>query len=309
MTHSSEANTILSLVQDSFAAQQIPDEPHVLDDQAFVARWADDRLTSDEQRSLIDHLTRCPQCRRALNTMIECGLLSAPTADFAQPVTDTPQTRTEQPEVMPTRIRSFRSRLALTATVAALLFAGVWFVNHTPRVDHSIAQLDYRLDRDFGYTLDGFKQEKAGGSAPLDASQPRSEVHQIKEYQTSIARSPNSVELRINYGYLLLKSGKIDEALSQSQKAVDLSSENPACQLLLGNALFAKARDRETLKASLAAFETALKLDPENFDALLNRAITLQRLSPDEPLYSEWEKVLERNNDDALRRSIIAMFF
>jgi tetratricopeptide (TPR) repeat protein len=101
-----------------------------------------------------------------------------------------------------------------------------------------------------------------------------------KALTQAIQLSGNSnVTALIDLGRLELRVGNVDGALAHARKAVETESGNPGGHTLLGECL----QKRDELVKAQAAFETALRLDPEDLVARLGLANTLRDIGARAP--------------------------
>lgn len=84
-------------------------------------------------------------------------------------------------------------------------------------------------------------------------------------YREALAAAPGDAEALINFGRLLRRLGRGEEALDQYRRALALSPGSPLAQLRVGETLTALGRPQE----AVAAFEAAVAMHPD-FSALHN---------------------------------------
>ena len=160
-----------------------------------------------------------------------------------------------------------------------------------------------RLDRDFGFTLGGTSSQKAlplGGPPTPSPAQSR----WLAEYARAVARFPGSVPLRLNYGDLLLRLDRPDDALVQFQAAATADPRSAAAQTGVGLAAF-NAGDR---KLACEAFRQATVLEPPSVSATLNLAICLEAEGQHAAAVPLWRALLAMPLDNRLRQSIRVRF-
>ena len=109
------------------------------------------------------------------------------------------------------------------------------------------------------------------------------------QYRAEAAKAPEDPQLQFNLGTASYKSGKYDEALNAFQAALNVQEiplQNKA-YYNMGNALYRqgqgteKSDPKDTIQkweSSVQAYEGALKLDPEDQDAVFNRDFVKKRL-------------------------------
>jgi Ca-activated chloride channel family protein len=110
------------------------------------------------------------------------------------------------------------------------------------------------------------------------------------EYGRALARAPNDVKLQYNLGVAAYKSGeyaKAGDALGRSLHADRLDLQENA-YYDLGNVLFRVGQETvakqpeqttEKWKKSIASYESALKLNPKDQDAIYNRDLVKRKLA------------------------------
>jgi tetratricopeptide (TPR) repeat protein len=406
---SSKQERLLEILQQSFAAQPVPDEPHVADDHALLVRWSDGGLSDSDRDHLLDHLARCPECREVLQTLLECGVLQHPEAEPAGADQDDPgaghDTATVDAGWSPGRVtptnhqmprdrspsRSSRVLRMAFGVVAAMVLIAVFLsldserpfdervarlenqlsndpqatldaaVNLLPEADTSderrrltsliessgfeggrqmlsqrrfdeveslavrltalgiesgrllnlVLQADQqvqeplllamndRLDRDFGYELTGRTLIKSPVSlTPKELS--LDEQQRLHQFAEAVQKFPRQIELRLNYGMLLLKAGRKDDAQAQFEAARDIQPESSSAHLGLGLVLF----ERRKFQEALDEFQLAARLEPLRDDVTLNLAITLERLDRKADARSVWIELQNSTSDTLLRDRI-----
>ena len=107
------------------------------------------------------------------------------------------------------------------------------------------------------------------------------------------ARFPDDQEVLFNYGMMFSDQGRLDQACRLLEQLVELAPGHSPGWTALG---VAHARNRDKQRG-LAAFQTALQLDPANAYAMRNAAAILAETSPTDaiPLY---EKAVELLPED-----------
>lgn len=405
----SKQERLLEILQRSFAAQPIPDEPHVADDHALLMRWSDGGLSEPDREHLLDHLSRCPECRDVLQTLLECGVLQLPEAGPDQFEHDVPgvahdsvATGAVQPpdRVTPQSQQTqggeswWQSRrvlrMSLSMAAAMILIAVFLSLDSERPFDERVARLESqfsdnpqatldaavhllpeagtpderrritsliessgfeggrrmlsqrrfdevesladrlltlgiesgrllnlvlqadqqveeplllamndRLDRDFGYELTGRTLIKSPVSlTPKELS--LDEQQRLHQFSEAVQKFPRQMELRLNYGMLLLKAGKKDDAQAQFEAARDIQPESSSAHLGLGLVLFERRRFPEALDE----FQLAARLEPSRDDVKLNLAITLERLDRTADARSVWLELQNTTSDTLLRDRI-----
>ncbi|MEE2900834.1 MAG: tetratricopeptide repeat protein, partial [Myxococcota bacterium] len=88
-----------------------------------------------------------------------------------------------------------------------------------------------------------------------------------------------NISALLELGFLELRVGNIDGALTHAEKAVSVEAGNPGGHVLLGNCL----HRRDELELARKAYKTALKLDPDDLAARLGLANTLRDIGARAP--------------------------
>jgi tetratricopeptide (TPR) repeat protein len=94
------------------------------------------------------------------------------------------------------------------------------------------------------------------------------------QYQKAIEINPNFADAHNNLGIALIQNRRLDEAINQFQKALDLDPNNGEARYNLGNCLLQKGQ----LDQAIFQFQEALRLNPGDSDAQNNLA-TAQALA------------------------------
>jgi tetratricopeptide (TPR) repeat protein len=104
------------------------------------------------------------------------------------------------------------------------------------------------------------------------------------------ARFPNDQDVLYNYGMMLSDQGRLDQACRLLERLVEIVPGHSHGWTALG---VAHARNRDKQRG-LAAFQTALQLDPANAYAMRNAAAILAQASPADaiPLYEKAAELL-----------------
>jgi Ca-activated chloride channel family protein len=134
---------------------------------------------------------------------------------------------------------------------------------------------------------------QGANASPRDAERAYHEgkfKQSADEYGRALAHSPNDVKLQYNLGVAAYKSGeyaKAGDALGRSLHADRLDLQENA-YYDLGNVLFRVGQETvakqpeqttEKWKKSIASYESALKLNPKDQDAIYNRDLVKRKLA------------------------------
>jgi tetratricopeptide (TPR) repeat protein len=109
-------------------------------------------------------------------------------------------------------------------------------------------------------------------------------------YERGIAEFPSDVDLRLNYGQYLLERSDPESARAQFATAKELDPDSVEADLGLGIAAF----QFDELDASVEQFQAVLARDSGNLQAMLNLAISLQRMGRTEEAISWFTQLRER---------------
>ena len=152
-------------------------------------------------------------------------------------------------------------------------------------------------------------------------------------YRRLIASLPNLAVARFNFACFLRRGGRLEEALVEHQKAIDLGIDHPEEVLSNMGVIFTELRRdesaREYLERALAVdpgyipalynlallheefgdqqqalrlFEKILGLDPAHYNALIHIAHAQPVADPDDPVVKKLRRALRRSHMDALTR-------
>lgn len=64
-----------SILRDAFDTEATATTVHPIDDEELLLRWADRRLSDEENADMLEHLAACSACRKGVAEMIEHGIL------------------------------------------------------------------------------------------------------------------------------------------------------------------------------------------------------------------------------------------
>jgi tetratricopeptide (TPR) repeat protein len=134
------------------------------------------------------------------------------------------------------------------------------------------------LREHYDYELDGQQLIKSMTIRPTTDTDRRIEA----ELKRAIENYPDEVDLRLNYGQLLLEQRHFQRAEAQFAAAVALDPQNALAHTGLGLAILEQADDeddRETAARALPHFEVAVRLSPDDPIIQQNLTICQNRLS------------------------------
>jgi Flp pilus assembly protein TadD len=114
-------------------------------------------------------------------------------------------------------------------------------------------------------------------------------------YQQAVQINPNYAEARFNLGTALFKKGSLDEAILQYQAALQIKPDYAKAHYNLGNALFKKGN----VDGAVTEYQTALQIQPDYADAFNNLGnVLLQNARVDEAI-SQYQRALQINPTNA----------
>ena len=117
----------------------------------------------------------------------------------------------------------------------------------------------------------------------------------ITQYQKALQIKPDKEEACNNLGNALLQKGNVDEAITHYQKVLQINPEFAEAHYNLGNALLQKG----SVDEAIAHFQKALQINPDYADAHNNLGYALlQKGSVDEAI-AHFQKALQINPDYA----------
>lgn len=110
------------------------------------------------------------------------------------------------------------------------------------------------------------------------------------EFEKALRIDPRFADAGYNLGVVLLMSGETARAVAMFERVAQLRDDDPAILHGLGKAYL----DEERYQEGLAAFESALSVDPDHEDALFARAVSLLRLGRREDAVVSLDSYLRR---------------
>jgi tetratricopeptide (TPR) repeat protein len=115
-----------------------------------------------------------------------------------------------------------------------------------------------------------------------------------RSYLDALNRKPGLAVLHANLAWVYVRQGRLNEALIQLERAIQLDSRDPSSYRLLGRVL----RDLENPERALEAFELAVELDPSAREGYLELA-DLHQSRRELPQAEEWlTRYLDLDPDD-----------
>jgi tetratricopeptide (TPR) repeat protein len=117
----------------------------------------------------------------------------------------------------------------------------------------------------------------------------------ITQFQKALAINPNDEKAHNNLGNILLQMGRVDEAILHFQKALQISPDLAAAHLNLGNALMIKGRVDE----AIAHFQHVLQIKSDNADARNNLGNLLLKMGRVNEAITQFQQALKIKPDYA----------
>lgn len=94
-----------------------------------------------------------------------------------------------------------------------------------------------------------------------------------KNYKKSLLLAPDNIDALFNWAALLNQTGEHEKAIKKVEQAISINSQIPAYFNLLGNCF----KNMERYSEALAAYDKALKLNPNDFFALHNKGVAFRK--------------------------------
>jgi tetratricopeptide (TPR) repeat protein len=117
----------------------------------------------------------------------------------------------------------------------------------------------------------------------------------IVQYQKALEIYPDSAEAHNNLGSALFQKGRVDEAIAQYQKALQINPDHAQAHYNLGIALMQKGRVDE----AIAQYQKALQINPDFADAHNNLGSALMQKGRVDEAIVQYQKALETDPDSA----------
>ena len=113
----------------------------------------------------------------------------------------------------------------------------------------------------------------------------------IAQYRKALEIRPDHVEALNNLGNALAGRGRVDEAIAQYQKALAIRTDHVEALNNLGNALAGRGRVDE----AIAQYQKALAVNPEHAEAHNNLGVALSDRGRADEAMAQYQKTLEIN--------------
>ena len=129
------------------------------------------------------------------------------------------------------------------------------------------------------------------------ASWQRTWAYESQEslWTNTLAKNPNSWLGHCNLGLALFQKGRVDDAIAEYEKAVEIYPNYLAAHYNLGNALLQKGQ----LDMALAQYEKAVEIDPNDAEAHINLGNALFQKEQLDEAIAQFQKAVEINPNDA----------
>jgi tetratricopeptide (TPR) repeat protein len=326
------------LMEDEKAASESASTPHPSDETLVL--FASDGLSDPEREELVGHLADCTVCRQTVSHLLKLSQSEATVQIAANARGTGSSMRTlwiaiaaslllaaawwlghsnDQNQVAELRTynaareliensRFDEAQQLLTSSVsdtfdsARLRSLRSQAVREIPATQ-SLAYAG-RLT-DFGYNPSDFPITKEFGHNPDDVAKERVATGPLAKNAAAardlLAEAGNKeIEAVLNRGHVLLSLGKPAEATSEFQRATEIAPQQALAWLGLGLARFMQDKYAE----AETAFREALRLDPGNFSAAVNLAISLEAHGKSGEALALWKQQRERPLSSEDRRLV-----
>jgi predicted Zn-dependent protease len=231
--------------------------------------------------------TACPRCR------------STVAATEAQAVGPSPVTR---------RAMLVAAGVLGVATIAA---GGVWFVGSdsdaqvTVNSDSRPDPLASRRSRAQESAVDRLDTSPPAGPGFMEPQAEAAVAYSdgnyataLQQYQAAIAKSPDDAEALSNLGQVLVRLGKVEEAIPYFDRAIALIPQRWAYHFNRARALGILGRMEE----SVAGYREAQRLFPNDYATAFNLGLALHRLGDEVSAVEAYKKAIELDPNDATFR-------
>jgi tetratricopeptide (TPR) repeat protein len=121
-------------------------------------------------------------------------------------------------------------------------------------------------------------------------------------WRTTIEKNPGAWMAHNNLGALLLKQGKVDEAILHFQKTLELKPDEVSAEANLGNALLQKGQ----LDEAIADYSEALQMKPDDAEVHYNLGNALLHQGRLDEAVVHYQKAIELNPKDIQARANLA---
>jgi tetratricopeptide (TPR) repeat protein len=127
----------------------------------------------------------------------------------------------------------------------------------------------------------------------------------ISQFQKALEINPDYAEAHNNLGIALGKKGRLDDAISQYQQALQIKPDYAQAHNNLGNALGRKGR----LDEAIIQFQQALQIQPDSAETHYNLGLAFCKQGRLDEAISQYQKALEIKPDYAEARNDLGVVF
>jgi tetratricopeptide (TPR) repeat protein len=117
----------------------------------------------------------------------------------------------------------------------------------------------------------------------------------IGQYRKALEIKPDDPEIHSNLGLAFFKTGELEEAIAQYHQALEFAPENADARNYLGFALFTKGETDE----AIAQYRKALENAPENAEARNNLGFALFKKGDTDEAIAQYRKALDSAPENA----------
>ena len=117
----------------------------------------------------------------------------------------------------------------------------------------------------------------------------------IAQYQKALQINPDNADAHINLASALGQQGRVDEAIAHCQKALQINPHSAGAHKILGNALLQLGNVDE----AIAQYQKALQINPDYPEAYNNLGIALLQKGNVAEAIAQYQKALQINPDYA----------
>jgi Tfp pilus assembly protein PilF len=116
----------------------------------------------------------------------------------------------------------------------------------------------------------------------------------VTQYQKALEINPNATEAHINLGTALIEKGKVDEAIVQFQETLKINPNSAEAHFNLGSA----SQQKGILDEAIIQYQKALEINPDYEKAHNNLGYVLRMTGRVDDAITQFQKALEINPDD-----------
>jgi len=116
----------------------------------------------------------------------------------------------------------------------------------------------------------------------------------ITQFQKALEIKANNVEAHVNLGTALIEKGKVDEATAHYQEALKINPNSAKAHFNLGSAF----QQKDRLDEAITHYREALEIEPDYAEAHNNLGNVLRQTGKVDEAITHFQKALEINPDD-----------